>query len=126
MHALVRSKETRRRQGERRAHRRQGREVDDESLAALCRDLVDKYPIVAFIKGTRKEPECGFSHRMVAMLDEIGVDYETVDTLDETRNHNLRNVLKTFSEWPTIRSCTTTGSWWGGTTSCRRCTRAAT
>jgi len=79
-----------------------GGEVDDESLAALCRDLVDKYPIVAFIKGTRKEPECGFSHRMVAMLDEIGVDYETVDTLDETRNHNLRNVLKTFSEWPTI------------------------
>ena len=22
--------------------------------------------------------------------------------MDETRNHNLRNVLKTFSEWPTI------------------------
>ena len=33
------------------------------------------------------------------MLDELLVDYETVDTLDETHNHNLRNVLKDFSDW---------------------------
>jgi glutaredoxin-related protein len=41
-----------------------------------------------------KEPECGFSHRVCAMLDELLADYETVDTMDEVHNHNLRNVLK--------------------------------
>ena len=32
-----------------------------------------------------KEPECGFSYRMCAMLDELGVDYETIDALDEVQ-----------------------------------------
>jgi Grx4 family monothiol glutaredoxin len=76
--------------------------VADEKLLQLCRETVDAHAVVAFIKGTRKEPECGFSHRVCAMLDELLVDYETVDTLDEVHNHNLRNVLKDFSDWPTI------------------------
>ena len=67
-----------------------------------CRETVDKHDVVAFIKGTRKEPECGFSHRVCMMLDRLMLEYETVDTLDETHNHNLRNVLKDFSDWPTI------------------------
>ena len=79
-----------------------GEEVEDEKLLQLCRETVDKHDIVAFIKGTRKEPECGFSHRVCMMLDQLMLEYETVDTLDEVHNHNLRNVLKDFSDWPTI------------------------
>ena len=50
----------------------------------------------------RENPECGFSHRVCMIMDELRVEYETVDTLDEVHNHNLRNVLKRFSDWPTI------------------------
>jgi len=79
-----------------------GGPVDDAALSVLCRETVDTHAIVCFIKGTRADPDCGFSHRVCAMLDELSLEYETVDTLDEEYNHNIRNVLKGFSDWPTI------------------------
>ena len=42
------------------------------------------------------------------------VDYETVDTLDEVHNHNLRNVLKQFGNWPTIPQVYHNGDFLGG------------
>ena len=48
------------------------------------------------------------------MLDELLVDYETIDTLDEANNGNLRNVLKTFSDWPTIPQLYVEGELVGG------------
>ena len=48
------------------------------------------------------------------MLDELLVDYETIDTLDEANNGNLRNVLKTFSDWPTIPQLYLDGELVGG------------
>jgi glutaredoxin-related protein len=36
------------------------------------------------------------------MLDDMLVEYESVDTLDEIHNHNLRNVLKQFGNWPQV------------------------
>ena len=42
------------------------------------------------------------------------VDYETVDTLDEVHNHNLRNVLKQFGNWPTIPQVYHNGDFWEG------------
>ena len=79
-----------------------GETASDEEIIELCTVAVRNHSIVAFIKGTRKDPECGFSHRMCAILDEMLVDYETVDALDEENNGNLRNAIKKFSDWPTI------------------------
>ena len=76
--------------------------ASDEDVSKLCGEAVRNHRVVAFIKGTRADPECVRSHRMCAMLDELLVDYETIDTLDAANNGNLRNVLKTFSDWPTI------------------------
>ena len=91
-----------------------GDDASDEDVERLCGEAVRKHRVVAFIKGTRAEPECGFSHRMCAMLDELLVDYETIDTLDEANNGNLRNVLKTFSDWPTIPQLYLDGELVGG------------
>ena len=88
--------------------------ASDEDITKLCGDAVQNHRVVAFIKGTRAEPECGFSHRMCAMLDELLVDYETIDTLDEANNGNLRNVLKTVSDWPTIPQLYVEGELVGG------------
>jgi Grx4 family monothiol glutaredoxin len=91
-----------------------GNETGDDRIINLCRDAVDGNKVVAFIKGTRAEPECGFSHRLCAMLDELLVDYETIDTLDETNNGNLRNLVKQFSDWPTIPQLYFNGELVGG------------
>ena len=58
--------------------------------------------VVAFVKGTRTEPQCGFSHRVLSMLNELRTDYEVVNVLDELHNPGLREAIKTFSQWPTI------------------------
>lgn len=58
--------------------------------------------VLAFIKGTRTEPQCGFSYQMLTILNREGVDYELLNVLDEQYNPGLRETVKTYSEWPTI------------------------
>jgi Grx4 family monothiol glutaredoxin len=70
--------------------------------------------VVAFIKGTRSAPECGFSKRMVLNLEECGVDYEVVNVLDATYNPGLREEIKTYSAWPTIPQLYAHGEFLGG------------
>lgn len=41
---------------------------------------------VAFIKGTRTQPECGFSHKMITILNTLKAEYEVVNVLDEVHN----------------------------------------
>jgi glutaredoxin-related protein len=36
--------------------------------------------VVAFVKGTRTEPQCGFSHRVLTLLNEARIDYEVKST----------------------------------------------
>ena len=54
------------------------------------------------MKGTRTTPQCGFSHKVLSILNELRVDYEVVDVLDDVHNPGLREAIKTFSQWPTI------------------------
>lgn len=88
--------------------------VKDDEIIELCRKLVSSSRIVVFMKGSRENPDCSFSHRVCLMLDELCVEYESVDTMDEVHNHNLRNVLKRFSDWPTIPQVYVKGTFLGG------------
>ncbi len=58
--------------------------------------------VVAFVKGTRTAPQCGFSHRVMSMLTESGMPFDVVNVLDETYNPGLREAIKAYSQWPTI------------------------
>ena len=58
--------------------------------------------IVAFIKGTRTQPQCGFSYKVLTLLNEARVNYEVVNVLDEQFNPGVREAIKTYSQWPTI------------------------
>ncbi|XP_066356567.1 monothiol glutaredoxin-S12, chloroplastic-like [Miscanthus floridulus] len=71
-------------------------------LEQLIDRLVKENRVVAFIKGSRSAPQCGFSQRVVGILEAHGVDFVTVDVLDEEHNHGLRETLKTYSNWPTF------------------------
>ena len=58
--------------------------------------------VVAFIKGTRTAPQCGFSYKVLTMLNEARSDYEVVNVLDEQFNPGVREAIKSYSQWPTI------------------------
>src|SRR3546814_10124422 len=62
-------------------------------------EIVSKNDIVLFMKGTALFPQCGFSSRAVAILDHLGVAFETVDVLQDPE---IRQGIKDYSDWPTV------------------------
>lgn len=83
-------------------------------LEQLIDKVVKENKVVAFIKGTRTTPQCGFSHRVLTLLNEHGIDYETLNVLDEEHNTGLREALKAYSQWPTIPQVYAHGEFIGG------------
>ena len=67
--------------------------------------------VVLFMKGTPGFPQCGFSGQVVQILDYLGVDYKGVNVLD---SDELRQGIKTFSNWPTIPQLYVKGEVVGG------------
>ena len=71
----------------------------DQSLKSRIESLIGSDRIVLFMKGTRTQPMCGFSATTVGILDALTPQYTTFNVLDD---RNVREGIKTFSEWPTI------------------------
>ena len=67
--------------------------------------------VVLFMKGTPQFPQCGFSGQVVQILDYIGVPYKGLNVLE---NDDLRNGIKTYSNWPTIPQLYVKGEFVGG------------
>lgn len=84
------------------------------TLEQLIDKLVKENEIVIFIKGSRTAPQCGFSHKVLTILNEQGVDYESVNVLDEDYNPGLRETLKVYSSWPTFPQVFVQGEFVGG------------
>jgi len=74
-------------------------------------EIVKKNDVVLFMKGTALFPQCGFSSRAVAILDHLGVAFETVDVLQDP---DIRNGIKAYSDWPTIPQLYVHGEFVGG------------
>ena len=67
--------------------------------------------VVLFMKGTPQFPMCGFSGQVVQILDYIGVPYKGLNVLE---SDELRNGIKSYSNWPTIPQLYVKGEFVGG------------
>ncbi|MBS7670322.1 Grx4 family monothiol glutaredoxin [Croceicoccus gelatinilyticus] len=74
-------------------------------------DIVQADDVVLFMKGTPLFPQCGFSSRAVAILDHCGVAFGSVDVLQDME---IRQGIKSFSDWPTIPQLYVKGEFVGG------------
>ena len=74
-------------------------------------EVVRNNDIVLFMKGTPLFPQCGFSSRAIAILDHLGVKYETVDVLQDPE---IRAGIKDYSDWPTVPQLYVKGEFLGG------------
>ena len=72
---------------------------------------VAEHPVILFMKGVPEQPQCGFSAVTVQILDHLGVDFVGVNVL---QNDQLREGIKTFSDWPTIPQLYVKGEFIGG------------
>ena len=74
-------------------------------------NAVKSNDVVLFMKGTPDQPQCGFSGRVVKILDFLGVPYAGVNVL---QSDDLRDGIKEFSDWPTIPQLYVKGEFVGG------------
>jgi monothiol glutaredoxin len=73
--------------------------------------IVNGNDVVLFMKGTPLFPQCGFSSRAVAILEHVGVEFASVDVLQDAE---IRAGIKDFSDWPTIPQLYVKGEFVGG------------
>ncbi len=78
---------------------------------ARLTEIVTGNEVVLFMKGTPLFPQCGFSSRAIAILDHLGVEYTSVDVLQDME---IRQGIKAFSDWPTIPQLYVKGEFVGG------------
>ncbi|MGZ5279623.1 MAG: Grx4 family monothiol glutaredoxin [Pseudobdellovibrionaceae bacterium] len=61
--------------------------------------ILNDNQVVLFMKGTAQFPMCGFSARATAILQDLNVNFETVNVLDD---QEIREGIKAYGNWPTI------------------------
>ena len=80
-------------------------------ITAKIDEQVKNNDVFLYMKGTKDFPMCGFSGRVVQILDYLGVDYQTANVLED---QELREGIKAYTNWPTIPQLYVKGEFVGG------------
>jgi Grx4 family monothiol glutaredoxin len=83
----------------------------ESSLNQRLESLINRAPIMLFMKGTPEEPRCGFSAKIVKILKENNLSFSSFDILGD---EDVRQGLKTYSNWPTFPQLYSKGKLIGG------------
>ncbi|MCP5468082.1 MAG: Grx4 family monothiol glutaredoxin [Deltaproteobacteria bacterium] len=84
--------------------------MSDATQTKISQQINDN-PILIYMKGNRNFPQCGFSAAVIEVFNHLGVQYETVDVLEDPA---IREGIKIFSNWPTIPQIYINGKFIGG------------
>ncbi|XP_056142272.1 glutaredoxin 3 [Lampris incognitus] len=82
-----------------------------QDLNQRLKKLINAAPCMLFMKGSPQEPRCGFSRQIVAMLKEHNIQFSSFDILSD---EEVRQELKTYSNWPTYPQLYANGELVGG------------
>ena len=84
----------------------------DPELKSKIEELIAANPVLLFMKGTPDMPRCGFSMRVVQVLDQVDVDYGAIDVLPALQP--LREVTAEIADWQTFPQLYVNGELLGG------------
>jgi len=79
--------------------------------ATQIKETVTTNDVVLYMKGTKEMPQCGFSSKVVGVLNYMGVEFATVNVLADEA---IRQGIKDFSDWPTVPQLYVKGEFVGG------------
>jgi monothiol glutaredoxin len=85
--------------------------MTNEEIRDFIKNAITEERVMLFMKGSPDAPGCGFSARVVSMLNALGVDYAALDILPDPR---IREELSAVSNWPTIPQLFVGGELVGG------------
>ena len=81
------------------------------SAAARIQNDIESNDVFLYMKGTPVFPQCGFSARVIQILTHMGVPFQSANVLEDDE---LREGIKSFSQWPTIPQLYVKGEFVGG------------
>src|SRR5436190_22092722 len=81
-------------------------------LKQKVEEVLRENTVLLFMKGTPDMPRCGFSMRVVGVLDQLGVEYGATDVLPVLEP--LREVTGEISDWRTFPQLYVNGELLGG------------
>lgn len=81
------------------------------SAQETIKNAIDTNDVMLFMKGTPVFPQCGFSSTVTQILNYIGVEYNSLNVLED---QDVRQGIKDFSNWPTIPQLYVKGEFVGG------------
>ena len=84
---------------------------DEEGIKKMIAAQVADNKVMLYMKGTPAQPQCGFSQQLVRMLHATGVEFSSVNVLEDP---GIREGIKDFSQWPTIPQLYVGGEFVGG------------
>ncbi len=85
--------------------------MQDELIFTKIDNLVKNNDIVVFMKGTAEMPLCGFSARVLAILNHLKLGFIGVNILEDEA---MRQGIKDYSDWPTVPQLYIKGVFIGG------------
>ena len=83
----------------------------NENVKKTINELVEKNEVCLFMKGTPEVPQCGFSMAVSNVLKHLDVNFHSINVLE---NPDIREGIKTYSDWPTIPKLYIRGEFVGG------------
>uniref|UniRef100_A0A3B3DW59 Glutaredoxin 3 n=2 Tax=Oryzias melastigma TaxID=30732 RepID=A0A3B3DW59_ORYME len=81
------------------------------TLEHRLKTIINQSPVMLFMKGNKEAARCGFSRQILEVLNTAGVDFDTFDILQD---EEVRQGLKTYSNWPTYPQLYVKGELIGG------------
>jgi monothiol glutaredoxin len=84
----------------------------DPGLKQQVEQAIADNPVLLFMKGVPEAPRCGFSMRVVGVLEQLGVEYGAIDVLPALQP--LREVTTELSDWQTFPQLYVNGELVGG------------
>ena len=81
------------------------------TIAERIQGEIQTNDVMLYMKGTPMFPQCGFSARVIQILTHMGVPFQSANVLEDAE---LREGIKSFSQWPTIPQLYVKGEFVGG------------
>ena len=80
-------------------------------IQAKIKETVTSNPVVLYMKGNPKFPQCGFSNLATQVLDACEAKYIAIYVLQDQA---IREGIKEYANWPTIPQLYVSGEFVGG------------
>lgn len=80
-------------------------------LEERLKSIINRAPLLIFMKGDPETPKCGFSRQLMEIMKDLGLEFDTFDIFTD---EDVRQGLKAYSNWPTYPQVYVKGELIGG------------